>query len=69
MVEVIRANDSACVALAESAKGLKDGNVECITGNDLSEFDYFSVGKSGFVPVNVKPVVVNRLDNMSVRNE
>jgi hypothetical protein len=25
------------------------------TGQDLSEYDYVSVGKWGFVPVNVKP--------------
>jgi hypothetical protein len=36
---------------------------------DLSEFDYINVGKSGFVPINVKPVVVNQMENVGVCND
>jgi hypothetical protein len=65
-VEVIGVDDSACVALAELAEDLQDGNVECLTGKDLLEFDYISVGKGSFVPVNVKSVLVSWLDNMNL---
>jgi hypothetical protein len=26
----------------------------CLTGRDLSKYDYVSVGKDGFVPISVK---------------
>jgi hypothetical protein len=37
--------------------------VKCLTGRNLAEFDYVSVGKHGFVPVNVKPMKAIRLEN------
>jgi hypothetical protein len=30
--------------------------VKCLTGRNLAEFDYVSVGKDGFVAVNIKPM-------------
>jgi hypothetical protein len=43
-VEVILADDLACVALAESPSDFQDKEVKCLTGRDLLEFDYISVG-------------------------
>jgi hypothetical protein len=43
-LEVIQANNSACIAVAKSQDGLQDGEVECLTGQDLSKYDYVSVG-------------------------
>jgi hypothetical protein len=28
----------------------------CLTGRDLSDYDYMSVGKDGFVLISVKPM-------------
>jgi hypothetical protein len=50
-VEVTEEDDSACVAMAESLEYLQDGEVKCLTGRDLSKYDYISIGRSGFAPV------------------
>jgi hypothetical protein len=52
-VEIVKADDSDCVALAESQGDLQDGEVRCLTGSDLMDYDYISMGKDEFVPVNV----------------
>jgi hypothetical protein len=31
-------------------------DVRCLSGLDLSDYDFLSVSKDGFVPVHVKPV-------------
>jgi hypothetical protein len=68
-VEIVKADDSACIALAESQGDLHEGAVKCLTGRDLSNYDYASVGKDGFIPVNVKSMIVTRLKNASVTND
>jgi hypothetical protein len=67
-VEVVPANDSACVALAKSPSDFQDKEVKCLTGRDLLEFDYVSVGHDGFVPVSVKPMVVTQLETSGVHD-
>jgi hypothetical protein len=66
-VEIIKADDSACVALTESQGDLQEGEVRCLMGRDLSDYDYVSVSTSGFVPVSVKPMVVNQLKDIGVK--
>jgi hypothetical protein len=46
----------------------QDGEVRCLTGRDLSDYDYVSVGKGGFVLVNVKSTNINRLENIGLNN-
>jgi hypothetical protein len=36
---------------------------------DLSDYDYVSVGKGGFVPINVKLTIINLLQNVRVNND
>jgi hypothetical protein len=38
-VEVVGADNSTCVALTESQEDFQDGEVKCLTGRDLSEYD------------------------------
>jgi hypothetical protein len=52
-VKVVRADDTMNVALVEASEDLQDGGVRCLSGRDLAEFEYVSVGWDGFVPVNV----------------
>jgi hypothetical protein len=41
--------------------------MSCLTGRDLMDYDYVSVGKDGFVPISVKPTMnVTQLDNNMV---
>ena len=60
-VEVISADNSACIALAESLVDWQHSTTICLSGRDLSGFDFLSATRDGFVPVSLKPVVENRL--------
>jgi hypothetical protein len=63
-VEVVHADESAHVAMAESRVDINGGSMQCLTGRDLMDYDYVRVCKDGFVPINVKPMVnVTRLSN------
>jgi hypothetical protein len=66
-IEVVEADDSVCVAMAESQEELQDGEVKCLTERDLSEYDYISVGQGGFVPMNVKSTTLSRLEDIKVQ--
>jgi hypothetical protein len=65
-VEVVMADDTACVAVTEMHEDLQDREVCCLSGRNLPGFHYIRVGKHGFVPVNVEPIVVGRLENIKV---
>ena len=62
-VEVVRADDSASVALAELYGELRYGEVKCLSGRDFSDCDFVSVGRDSFVPLNVKPTSISRLND------
>jgi hypothetical protein len=55
IIEVIKAVETACVAVTDSQVDVQGGRMRCLTGRDLTEYDYVSVGKDGFVPISVKP--------------
>ena len=67
-VEVIHADNSVCVALADASVDWQHPNATCLTGRDLSEFDFLSATKKGFVPVSLKPTECNRLQGMICLN-
>jgi hypothetical protein len=54
-VEEVEADGVACIAMADAPVDMQNGNMGCLNGRDLTECDYVSVGKDGFVPINVKP--------------
>jgi hypothetical protein len=54
---VIQAVEEVCVAVAESQVDILGWKMECLSGKDLMEYDYISVGKDRFVPISVKPVI------------
>jgi hypothetical protein len=43
--------------------------VRCLSGRNLSEFGYVSIGQQGPVPLNVKWTVVSRLENIGVYSD
>jgi hypothetical protein len=53
---VVPVEEQVCVAEAQSEA--RDSDAGCLSGRDLSEYDYISVGKDGLVPVSVKPTSV-----------
>lgn len=65
-VELIEADNSACVALTEVPMEWQHGDMRCLTGRDLSEFDFISVEKDGFVPIHVKPADIARLNDLAI---
>jgi hypothetical protein len=54
-IEVIHVDTSACVAMADSSIWTYE-DVKCLSGLDLSDYDFLSMSKVGFVPILVKPV-------------
>lgn len=65
-VEVIEADNSACIALTEAPVDWQHGDMRCLTGRDLSDYDYVSIGRDGFVPVHAQPANVARLNDLSL---
>jgi hypothetical protein len=56
-VGVVQADEEMCVAVAESQVDILGRKMECLSGNDLTRYDYISVGKDGFVLISVKPTI------------
>ena len=63
-VEVIHADNSA----SDASVDWQHPNATCLMGHDLSEFDFLSATKNGFVPVSLKPIGGNRLQGMICLN-
>src|SRR5664279_4534729 len=55
-VEVVHADDSACIALAESLVDWQTSNATCLSGPDLSRFDFLSATRDGFMPVSLTSI-------------
>jgi hypothetical protein len=53
-VEVVEADEAACIAMAETQVDVQEGHMECLAGRDLADYDYMSVSKDGFVPISIK---------------
>jgi hypothetical protein len=61
-VEVVHGDNSACVAVTDSHSiGVHD-DVKCLSGLDLSNYEFVSCSNNGFVPVDIKPFD-NRLNH------
>jgi hypothetical protein len=63
-VEVMHADASAYIALADATADWKHGSAQCLSGKDLTGYEFLSVSKEGFVPVSVKPASEARLGNV-----
>jgi hypothetical protein len=62
-IEIVGTDDTVSVALAEACEGWQEGELHCLSGRNLTDFDYVSMGKEGFVPVTVKPMITTRVGN------
>jgi hypothetical protein len=53
-VEVVHVDNSACVAIADSHSiGVHD-DVKCLSGLDLSNYEFVSCSNNGFIPAVIK---------------
>jgi hypothetical protein len=55
---------SAYIALADAMTDLQHGGGKCLSGRDLTCYDFLSVSKESFVPMFVKPGSEARLGNV-----
>jgi hypothetical protein len=63
-IEVVHADASADIALANATTDWQHGNAQCLSGKDLTGYDFLSVSKDGFVPVSVQPAFRARLGDV-----
>jgi hypothetical protein len=56
-VEIINANEEVCITMAEAHTSVQGGQMGCLIGRDLTEYDYVSVSESVFIPISVKPMI------------
>jgi hypothetical protein len=61
-VEVVHGDNSACVAIADSHSIGVDDDVKCLSGLDLSDYEFVSFSNNGFIPAVIKPFD-NRLNH------
>jgi hypothetical protein len=63
-IEVVHTDASAYIALADATADWQHGSAQCLSGKDLSGYDFLSVTKDGFVPVSVQPASEARLGDV-----
>jgi hypothetical protein len=54
-VEIVHTDASAYIALVNATVDWQHGSAQCLSGKDLTGYDFFSISKDGFVPVSVQP--------------
>jgi hypothetical protein len=52
-VEVVQADASAYIALADATANWLHGSTQSLSEKDLTSYDFLSISKDGFVPVSV----------------
>ncbi|KAG8069087.1 hypothetical protein GUJ93_ZPchr0005g16074 [Zizania palustris] len=55
-VEIVYTDASAHVSWADASDNAAHDEIECLSGRDLSNYDFVSVSEGRFVPIFVKPV-------------
>jgi hypothetical protein len=63
-IEVVHADASAYIALADAMADWQHGGVQCLSGRNLTGYDFLSILKEGFVPVSIKPASEARFGNV-----
>jgi hypothetical protein len=52
-VEVVHTDASTYIALADATADWQHGSTQCLSGKDLTGYDFFSISKDGFVRVSI----------------
>jgi hypothetical protein len=63
-IEVVHADVSAYIALADATTDWQHGSAQCLLGKDLTCYDFLSISKEGFMHVSIKPASKARLGNV-----
>jgi hypothetical protein len=56
-VEVVQPDEDVYITVTESQVNIQGRKMKCITGRDLTGYDYVSINKDGFVLISVKPII------------
>jgi hypothetical protein len=60
-IEIVHADVLAYIALPDATVEWQHGNTQCLSGNDLTSYNFLSIYKDGFVPVSMQPASGTRL--------
>jgi hypothetical protein len=63
-IKVVHTDASTYIALADATADWQHGSARCLSGRDLTGYNFLSVSKEGFVPVSVKLASEARLGNV-----
>jgi hypothetical protein len=63
-IEVVHADVSVYIALADAMANWQHGDTQCLLGRDIIGYDFLSFSKEGFVSVSVKPASEVQLGNV-----
>jgi hypothetical protein len=55
---------SAYIALADATADWQHGGAQCLSGRDLTGYNFLSVSNEGFVPTAIKTAFEAQLDNV-----
>ena len=68
-VEIVQADTSAEVAMADATFEWRHGNIQCLSGMDLSSHDFISISNGNFVPISINPASLARLGHINLCSE
>jgi hypothetical protein len=60
----VHADASAYITLDDASADWQHGSAQCLSGKDLTGYNFLSVFKEGFVPVSIKPASEAQLSNV-----
>jgi hypothetical protein len=60
----VHANASAYIALANATADWHHGNAHCLLGKDLTDYNFLSITKEGFVLMSVQLASEAQLDDV-----
>jgi hypothetical protein len=63
-IEVVHADASAYIALADALADWQHGSAQCLSGRNLTGYNFLSISKEGFVLVSIKPAFEAQLSNV-----
>jgi hypothetical protein len=66
-IEVVHADASTYIALADALADWQHRGVQCLSGRDILGYDFLSVSKDGFVPVSIQLASEVRLGDVGFR--
>jgi hypothetical protein len=64
---VVHADALAYITLANATVDWQHGSAQCLSGKDLTGYDFLSITKEGFIPMSVQPASKARLGDVMFR--